>query len=238
MTHHRSSGERLAEAQAIAHLGIWDWDIRANRVEWSDEMYRIYGYTPHAFEVTFERAMELVTPDDARRIAADIERIFAEARAAFRAGQPGPHVVEAGEYRITRQDGEERVLQGQGRLILDAAGEPARMVGTVLDVTERTRVLEALTRSETRLRTIIESEPECVKLLSEDGRLLEMNPAGLKMIEADSLVQVAGQAVLPLVAPEHREAFSALHRRVFEGEPGTLEYEIIGLRGTRRWLQG
>lgn len=232
-----SSNERLAEAQAIAHLGSWEWDIPANRVEWSDEMYRIHGYAPQQFEITFEKALELVVPDDARRIAADVQRIFAEARAAFRAGRTDPYFAESGEYRITRPDGEPRVLQGQGRLMLDAAGEPARMVGTVLDVTERTRVLEALTQSETRLRTIIESEPECVKLLSRDGRLLDMNPAGLRMIEADSLDQVKGQPVLPIVAPEHREAFSALHRRVFAGESGTLEFEIVGLRGTRRWLE-
>ncbi len=94
----------------------------------------------------------------------------------------------------------------------------------------------ALRESEERLRTIIDSEPECVKLLAADGSLLEMNPAGLRMIEADSLAQVRSQCVYPLVAEEDREAFRDLISRVMRGESGTLEYAITGLKGTRRWL--
>src|SRR5688572_8482015 len=134
-----STREQLAEAQSIAHLGSWDWDIPANHVQWSDEMYRIHGYTGRRFTVTFEKAMELVAPEDACRIATDLERSFADARAAFRAGKPGPYDHEPIEYRITRRDGEQRVLQGRGLLILDDAGGPLRMIGTVLDVTERKR---------------------------------------------------------------------------------------------------
>ncbi|MEK7783792.1 MAG: PAS domain S-box protein, partial [Chloroflexota bacterium] len=96
---------------------------------------------------------------------------------------------------------------------------------------------ERLAESEARLRTIIQSEPECVKVLASDGTLLDMNPAGLAMIEADSLEQVAGASVLDLVTPEYREQFRALNARVFAGEVGSLEFEITGLRGTRRWLE-
>ncbi|WP_017316188.1 GAF domain-containing protein [Mastigocladopsis repens] len=96
---------------------------------------------------------------------------------------------------------------------------------------------EKLAHSENLLRTIIESEPECVKLLAKDGTLLEMNPAGLAMIEADSLNQVQGNCIYPIVAPEHRQGFIELTESVFEGESGILEFEIIGFKGTRRWLE-
>lgn len=102
---------------------------------------------------------------------------------------------------------------------------------------ELKRTEEKLAYSENLLRTIIESEPESVKLLAKDGTLLEMNPAGLAMIEADSLNQVQGQCVYPIVAAEHRPAFKALTESVFEGASGMLEFEIIGLKGTRRWLE-
>src|SRR3989442_15461427 len=83
---------------------------------------------------------------------------------------------------------------------------------------------------------MIDSEPECVKLVDTQGRLLDMNPAGLAMIEAESIEAVRGLPVTDVVAPEHREAFKELHRRVFAGESGTLEYEVIGLKGKRSWL--
>jgi PAS domain S-box-containing protein len=95
---------------------------------------------------------------------------------------------------------------------------------------------EALSENERRLRTIIESEPECVKILARDGTVLEMNPAGLRMIEADSAEQVVGEKVYPLIVPEHRQAFQHLTESAFQGDSGTLEFEIVGLKGIRRWL--
>jgi PAS domain S-box-containing protein len=94
----------------------------------------------------------------------------------------------------------------------------------------------ALRQSEGRLKTIIETEPECVKIVAPDGRLLDMNPAGLAMLEAASPEEVKTCPLLEFIAPEYRAAFGDLHKRVMEGESGTLEFEVIGLKGTRRWL--
>ena len=88
-----------------------------------------------------------------------------------------------------------------------------------------------------RLRAILDSDPECVKLLDAQGRLLEINPAGLAFMEADSPRQVIGANVTDMMDPEYREAFLDLNRRVFAGESGTLEFRITGRKGTRRWLE-
>ncbi len=113
-----------------------------------------------------------------------------------------------------------------------------RELRTVLAMALYRHQAEARLRdSELRLRTIVESEPECVKLLGRDGALLEMNPAGLAMLEADSLAQAVAHGAVNFVAAEHREAFAALHQRVLAGSRELLEYECIGLRGTRRWLE-
>jgi PAS domain S-box-containing protein len=113
-----------------------------------------------------------------------------------------------------------------------------RAIANVLaSAIESKRAEEALAERENLLRTIIETEPECVKLIAADGTLLEMNPAGLAMIEADSLDQVMGKPIYPLVAPEYRESFKALTESVFQGESGILEFEVVGIKGTRRWLE-
>lgn len=101
-------------------------------------------------------------------------------------------------------------------------------------VTEQTAELRA---SQLRLQTIIENEPDCIKIIDAQGRLQHMNPAGLVMIEADTLAQVAGRPVLGLIAPEYREAFADLQQRVLAGETMHLQFEVIGLRGGRRWLE-
>lgn len=87
------------------------------------------------------------------------------------------------------------------------------------------------------LQTIIDTEPECVKMLGPDSRLLMMNPAGLRMIQADDAEQVLGESLLPLVALEHRAAFEELTTRVFQGGQGSLEFRATGLKGASLWLE-
>ncbi|MEX0271384.1 PAS domain S-box protein, partial [Leptolyngbyaceae cyanobacterium UHCC 1019] len=101
-------------------------------------------------------------------------------------------------------------------------------------VQERTRQLR---ESEQQLRAIFNAEPECVKIITAEGVLENMNPAGLAMIEADNLAQVQGQNICPLIEPAHQQAFLEFTQQVAEGKPGTLEFEIIGLQGTRCWLE-
>jgi PAS domain S-box-containing protein/diguanylate cyclase (GGDEF)-like protein len=138
-------------------------------------------------------------------------------------------------YRIYHACGATRWLWEKGRAVRDARG--AALEGFVADVSERKEAHEALRDSEQRLRTIIEAEPECVKTVSRDGRLLEMNPAGLAMLEADSLAAVCERPLLEFIVEEYRPAFVALHQRVMGGESGTLKFEVRGLRGGRRWLE-
>jgi diguanylate cyclase (GGDEF)-like protein/PAS domain S-box-containing protein len=97
--------------------------------------------------------------------------------------------------------------------------------------------VRSLKKSEARLRAIVEAEPECVKLLDAQGRLIEMNPAGLRMIQADSLAQLRGQSTLELVAPEHREGYRALLESVAGGAEASLEFETVGLKGRRLWVE-
>jgi PAS domain S-box-containing protein len=94
-----------------------------------------------------------------------------------------------------------------------------------------------LQQSEQRLRTIIETEPECIKVVGRDGQLLEMNHAGMNMLEVDNLQQVQHLGLLHFICPEYHAAFKQLHRDVMSGQSRTLEFEIIGLHGNRRWLE-
>lgn len=94
-----------------------------------------------------------------------------------------------------------------------------------------------LAARERHLRAIFDTEPGCLKLLAADGSLLEMNPAGLRMLEADSFQQVEKHCVYPLVVEPHRPAFRELIAKAFRGESGALEFEIVGLKGGRRWLE-
>ncbi len=105
------------------------------------------------------------------------------------------------------------------------------------DITDRKLMEVRLRESEARFRAIVETEPECVKIIGFDGHLKFMNRAGLDMIEASTLEQVQGQSILEIITPAFQQVFQQLTKRVLQGERGQLEFEIMGLKGTRRFLE-
>ncbi|HVG70780.1 MAG TPA: MASE1 domain-containing protein, partial [Vicinamibacterales bacterium] len=126
----QKANERLIQAQEVAHMGSWEWDVGANRVWWSDEMYRIYGIAAGTF-IGYETFLEHVHPDD-RSIAHEIvSRAMMDTR---------PFTFD---HRIVRPDGTVRVIHANGRVICDAVSHPIRMVGTGVDITERKEAEEA-----------------------------------------------------------------------------------------------
>ncbi len=106
-----------------------------------------------------------------------------------------------------------------------------------MEISERRRAEEKLAENENHLRQIIATEPECVKLQTLDGVLLEMNPAGLSLVEASQPGEIIGTSVYNIIAPEFREEYRALSARVFAGESCVMEFQIISLKGRRRWME-
>ena len=140
------------------------------------------------------------------------------------------------EYRIVRPNGEVRWLRDRATLIRDGEGVPIRLDGIATDISDRKQVKKKLVESNNLLRAIVDSVPECLELLDRDGKVLEINPAGLEMIEADTPAAIVGKTVYPLIFAEHRPAFIELTESAFEDRSGLLEYKIIGFKGTSRWL--
>lgn len=140
------------------------------------------------------------------------------------------------EFRMKRKDGSEIWVEDHGHYIHDENGNVIYHEGILRDITERKKAEDALKRSEAFTKSIVENEPECVKIVGADGILQYMNPAGLAMIEAESLEPLIGKSVYPIVAEKDRQAFIELTEKVLQGGQGTLRFEIIGLKGTRRWL--
>jgi PAS domain S-box-containing protein len=121
--------------------------------------------------------------------------------------------------------------------LFDETGKVAYLVPSGLVIHERKQAEEAVRTSERFLKTVIETEPECVKLVGPAGELLDMNRAGLEMLEAESLQEVRAHGIGHFILPEYIAGLKALHANVMAGGSGLLEFEVVGLRGTRRWLE-
>ena len=168
------------------------------------------------------RTVEQVLPETSH------ELVNANYKEALRTGKVIDY-IEVAVHPFGKRVGEIRVIP-----IKEEEGEPARILGIAHDVTERKRIEEELIEQKTQLRTILQTEPECIMLLDEKCCLVDVNPAGLLLIEADSFASVKGKPMNPLVIEKYQEELHQMARDVFNGIPRKLEFELMGLKGTHR----
>jgi PAS domain S-box-containing protein len=219
----RENEERFRSLSACSPVGIFLTDVEGRCTYTNPRCQAICGFTLE--ESLGEGWSQSVHPEDRQRVFADWSQTTREGR------------EYSDEFRCQTKDTRVRWVYVRSSPMFSDTGELIGHVGTVEDISDRKQAEVRIAESENRLRTIIETEPECVKLVATDGTLLQMNAAGLAMIEASSADAVIGQSVYSLIPPEHREAFVALNESVCQGNRGTLEFEMIGLRGTRRWME-
>ncbi len=222
----RVSERRLKESQEVACLGSWDMDIVSQVLDWSDQTYKLFDKSREVFVPSFDEFSRLVHPEDLEIMKTSFNNALKDDATPY-------HVT----VRIINDSGREWVMEAIAKVRRDEQGNPLSIFGTAQDITVRKHAEDTLRASERMLNTIINTEPECVKLLDENANLIMMNRAGLDMIQADSLEQVKGQCVCPLVTPEYRQPFMDLTKRIFRGGSGTLLFETIGLKGRHVWLE-
>lgn len=140
----RRQRQHLLDAQALAHLGSWEWEIDSGQVLWSDEQYRIFGYEPGSQAVTYDTFLTALLPEDH-------DRVLAALNVALQGKVPYEIVC-----RIVRPNSDIRHIHCRGDVWRDGAGRPIRMSGTSLDVTERVLVEDALRASEARWQLAVQ----------------------------------------------------------------------------------
>lgn len=208
-------------AVGIAQVSTEGVFIQINRV-----FCDILGYTQAEVLSQHFSFGQVTYPEDLAADMAQVQRLLSGADDHYQM-----------EKRYIRKDGGLVWVNLSVALLRDAEGLALYFISSVVDITQRKQAEARLLESEAHLRAVINNEPECIKIVDEQGLLIQMNPAGLAMIEADSLAQVAGRPVTGVIAPEYREAFLQMHKRVIAGETMQLKFEVLGLKGGRRLLE-
>jgi PAS domain S-box-containing protein len=192
----------LAESQHIASIGSWEWDIRTNELNWSDETYRLAGREPKSFEPKFEDFQNILHEDDREAVFKLVEETLA-GRAEYRI-----------DHRIVLPGGEVQYVFSQGEVERDADGRPVRMVGTMLDITERRKAEKKLKESEARYRAVVDDQTDFISRYHPDGTINFVNT---------SLCQHAGKEPEELIGRNFLDILSDEDRAEVEQALKTLD---------------
>lgn len=222
----RTRERQLADAQSIAHVGSWEWDIANNRVTWSDELYRMYGLPPET-AASYEAFQERVHRDDRDRVARIIARGLAD------------RVTVDYEWRLVRPDGEVRQMLGRNITLVDGQGVAVGLAGTTLDVTERKRAEEALAHSEAYHRALIEQALDIITIIDGDAVMRYLSPSVSRVLGYVP-TELVGKRAFDFIHPDDLEATLRTFTEGIEtpGALRTLEYRFRHKDGSWRHLEG
>ena len=206
----RNSEMLLAEAQRLSRIGSWDWNVITGTLDWTDELYRIYGMSSRQQRVSYEDSIERVHP-------ADRELFKAIIATALREHQPFDLY-----HRIVRPDGTVRIVHGRGAVVIDDEGNPMRMFGSTQDVTELKQAETALEQSLDQLEAVLNAVPCGVSWISSDLRYLGVNSYLARILDLDR-EDVIGLAV---GFRDGKSDFTEFASRFFASSERAAEAEI------------
>ena len=193
----KESHTQLIDAQSIAQVGHWEWNITDGRLIWSDEIYKIFGYTPQEVEPTYDAFLATIHPDDREKVSTAVNK-----------------AVKAKEdynifHRIILPDGSQKTVHEIGHAIYDAKSIPIQMIGTVQDITKFKKIETELAQQKESFESIFEYSSDGAFLLSEEG-FIACNQSVIQMFKAkskDEILQLHPSQISPELQPDGKSSY-------------------------------
>ncbi|MHA1944368.1 MAG: PAS domain S-box protein, partial [Candidatus Thorarchaeota archaeon] len=170
---------QLAEAQRIAKMGHWDWNIVKDTIDWSDETYRIFGLKPQEFSATYEAFLASVHEEDRDFVRKAVDDAIKENQ---------PYSID---HRVVHPDGKVVYIHEEGEVTFDDEGMAIRMMGTVQEITERSHhipvhedklMIETLQIREDWWKAVFDHSPNAIAIFDEEGLLIDANKAAEELL--------------------------------------------------------
>ena len=194
---------QLAEAQEVAHIGSWEWNIEANHLSWSDEMYNIYGIDPGS-EINYEKFVQYVHPDDKDYVNMLVQKALSDF-------MPFNYY-----HRIVTPDGNIRILNSRGKVIVKN-NKPIKLLGTGMDVTDLKLAEEKIKESEEKFRYFVETSSELIWSLDNKYRWNYLNPQACKEIYGYHPEEMLGKLYTDFIIEKNQDERSFLQKLFEQG---------------------
>lgn len=218
--------ERFNLISKATNEALWENNLITGEL-WANEIHQnLYGLTindPVPDEVEW---LKRVHPDDREKIKTIHHQNSEEKENIFTC-----------EYRFLAKNNQYINIYDRVYYVRNEEGVPIKTMGNMMDITHLKEIEHKLEESQNHLRTILDTEPQCIKLLNKDGQVLDMNIKGLEMVEANCLNDILNLPIVGILKKEYQTNFNKSIKEVFNGKTVHLQFEIIGFKGTHRWLE-
>lgn len=217
---------QLIEAQALAHIGSWEWDVINNKIEWSDELYRIFGLDPKNFELSYESYLGYIHEDDRDYLNSTIQQAFKD------------HQSYHFTHRIICPDGKIKFIKATGKVFTNKQGVTIRMAGTAQDISEQQKNIAELKASENRFFKIFDSNPVPMALSEiKTNRIKHVNTLFCSTF-GYTKEEVIGKTSeeLKLIGPKEYERVIAYIFRYLEEKRSLEEVQSLSIDDTEQLL--
>lgn len=183
----QDSEKRLASATSIAHVGHWEWSPQTGTVLWTDEVYRIFGYSPGEIIPSYALFLNSLHQDDRTRVKEAVE-------ASLR--NPIPYNIE---FRLYRKDGSERIGRATGSTDFDQNGDAIRLSGAMQDITEIKQAEREIKESKEKIRMLLDSTAEAIYGVDLEGNCTFVNAACLRILGYEDERKFLGKNIHELI---------------------------------------
>jgi PAS domain S-box-containing protein len=222
----RKAQSTLVRAQRIGRVGSWESDLVHRTLAWSDETFRIFGHEPGRFQPTVDAFFASVHSDDRERV-----------RKTVRAAIEHNRRYDV-EHRIRRPDGSECFVHEMAEVVQDENGKPARLIGTVQDITERHYADERLEWERNLLRTLIDNVPDYIYFKDREGRFIIANAASQRVLGVHAVEDILGKTVADFLPAEVAALYAAGDAQILATGHALINQEepLITRTGEKRYL--
>lgn len=215
----------LSEAQRIANLGGWEFDVVTSKIHFSDEMYCLLGISPAAFTHTAESFLKLIHPEDREAVKTFLQELQVTGHS------------QVCNFRILSPDNTIRHLQSKGEAIFDENGKPVQIAGTTQNITERKQVEELLEETEEIFHKTFKFNPAAMLIISfPEGICVEANDSFLEYLEF-SREELIGRSPIDLDMYCNPEYWMEIFQ-IFSEEGEVKNVELIVQTKSGKFLTG
>ncbi len=208
------SEERLRLALRAAYLATWEWDLKTRKIVWADNLETVFGFNPETFSGDLETLLEYIHPGDHQKLTYAVDYAVDE------------HVDYKIEFRSLWPDRSIHWLEAKGQIMYDETSQAVRMLGTVLDITERKKVEESLRESEATNHALLEAMPDMLFRLSREGFYLGfVSTKNLELPHTTYLLDKHLSEVLP--AEVTQLAMNKIEQALNTNIIQTAEYKLL-----------